>query len=78
LGKLTLEKKRKYATCHNIIKRHKGTVSKPVKFARTTVFGGGLKPLVGGSSPTPQPPASYGPEPEIEINEYSSGKKLVE
>jgi len=50
-----------YATCHNIKKRHKGTVSKSVKFARTTVFGGGGAQTFGGGLSHPSPHAGYGP-----------------
>ena len=54
----------KYATCHNIKKRHKGTVSNPVKIARTTVFGGGrgAQTFGGGLEPPQSPPSTgYGP-----------------
>ena len=53
----------KYATCHNIKQRHKGTVSKPVKFARTTVFGGGRAQTFGEgarATPVPLPPLATG------------------
>ena len=66
----------KYVTCHNIKKRHKGTVSKPVKIARTTVFGGRGR---GSSHPSPPSPAGYGPASRVfSAVDQSLGSKCPE